>query len=224
MRLAFCFSRTWSRYSLSLGRLRPCSPGGYGRISIGHLGESHLAPFRNSLVFSRRQRLQSAPVYRAIVVAISSDPAPLRRTAAVVGYRGHVLDRADLQAGRLQRPDGGLPARARALDEDIDLPHAVLHRHPRGGLGGHLRGVGGRLAGSLEPDATRGLPGDDVAHRVGDRDDRVVERAPDVGVPVSDVLPLLAAHLLGGLLTALRRHICFRLPSLRGDRTLMTGL
>src|SRR5215472_11531132 len=33
---------------------------------MGHLGESHLAPFKNSLVFSRRQRLQSAPVYRAM--------------------------------------------------------------------------------------------------------------------------------------------------------------
>src|SRR5215475_1214735 len=35
---------------------------------MGHLGESHLAPFKNSLVFSRRQRLQSAPVYRAMRV------------------------------------------------------------------------------------------------------------------------------------------------------------
>src|SRR5580698_6996365 len=215
MRLAFCFSRTWSRYSLSLGRLRPCSPGGYGRISIGHLGESHLAPFRNSLVFSRRQSLQSAPVYRAIFVAISSDPAPLRRTAAVVGYRGHVLDRADLQTSRLQRPDGGLPARARALHEDIDLAHAVFHGQPRGGLGRHLGGVRRRLAGTLEPDTTRGLPRDDVARGVGDRDDRVVERAPDVGVPVSYVLPLFAAHLLGGLLTALWWHLVCLLPSLR---------
>src|SRR6266536_1300616 len=33
---------------------------------MGHFGESHLAPFRNSFIFSRRQRLQSEPVYRAI--------------------------------------------------------------------------------------------------------------------------------------------------------------
>src|SRR5215467_565369 len=33
---------------------------------MGHLGESHLAPFRNSFIFSRRHSLQSAPVYRAI--------------------------------------------------------------------------------------------------------------------------------------------------------------
>src|SRR5215475_2864157 len=80
MRRAFCFSRTCSRYSLSLGRFLPCSPGGYGLISIGHFGESHLAPFRNSLVFSRRHRLQSAPVYRAILVAYSCRfPAQTRR-------------------------------------------------------------------------------------------------------------------------------------------------
>src|SRR3954471_3170169 len=66
MRAHFCFSRFCSRYSLSLVRPRPCSPGGYGRISIGHFGDSHLAPLRNSFIFSRRQRLQSAPVYLAM--------------------------------------------------------------------------------------------------------------------------------------------------------------
>src|SRR4051812_50017565 len=66
MRAHFCFSRFCRRYSLSLERPRPCSPGGYGRISIGHFGDSHLLPLRNSFIFSRRQRLQSAPVYLAI--------------------------------------------------------------------------------------------------------------------------------------------------------------
>src|SRR3954471_19348103 len=66
MRAHFCFSRFCSRYSLSLVRPRPCSPGGYGRISIGHFGDSHLEPLRNSFIFSRRQRLQSAPVYLAM--------------------------------------------------------------------------------------------------------------------------------------------------------------
>src|SRR2546430_8119666 len=129
-----------------------------------------------------------------------------------MGYRGHVLDRTDLKTGCLQRPDGGLPARTWALDEDIDLAHAVFHRPAGGGLRRHLRGVRRGLARSLEPDLTRGRPRDDIAGRVGNRDDRVVERAPDVGVPVSDVLPLLAAHLLGGLLTAPWRHILLWLP------------
>src|SRR5438309_5919208 len=66
MRAHFCFSRFCRRYSLSLVRPRPCSPGGYGRISIGHFGDSHLLPLRNSFIFSRRQRRQSAPVYLAM--------------------------------------------------------------------------------------------------------------------------------------------------------------
>src|SRR6185295_18918872 len=75
-----------------------------------------------------------------------------------------------------------------------------------GRLGGHLRGEGGGLALALEADVAGGRPGDHVARGVGDRDDGVVERALDVGVPVSDVLLFLAAHLLGSALTALRRH------------------
>src|SRR5215831_749904 len=173
---------------------------------MGHLGESHLAPFRNSFIFSRRQSLQSAPVYRAIC-QYSSDPAPLRRPAAVVRNWRDVLDRPDLQAGRLQGPDGGLPARARALDEHVNLAHPMLHRPPGRGLGRHLRGERGRLARPLEADLAGRRPGDDVADRVGDGDDGVVERAPDVGVPVGDVLAFLAAHLLGGAGAALRRHL-----------------
>src|SRR5215469_4815545 len=205
MRRAFCFSRTWSRYSLSLGRFRPCSPGGYGRISIGHLGPSHLAPFRNSLVFSRRQRLQSAPVYRAMWVANSSNPAPLRRAAAIVRDRGDVLNRADFEAGRRQRPDRGLAPRARTLHEDVDLAHAVLHRPARSGLGGHLGGVRSRLPRSLETDLPGRCPGDHAATGIGDRDDRVVERALDVRVPMRDVLAFLPANLLDAG-AALRRH------------------
>src|SRR5215467_44043 len=206
MRRAFCFSRVWSRYSLSLGRLRPCSPGGYGRISIGHFGESHLAPLRKSFVFSRRQSLQSGPVYRAICQFLS-DPAPLRRAAAIMGDRRNVLNRAHLQAGRLQRPDGGLPAGAGTLHEHVDLPHAVLHGAARGGLRRHLRGVRRRLTGSLEPHLAGGGPGDDVADGIGDRHDRVVEGAPDVSMPVGYVLAFLTAHLLGSAGTALWRHL-----------------
>src|SRR6516162_341247 len=207
MRRAFCFSRICSRYSLSFWRILPCSPGGYGRISIGHFGESHFEPLRNSFTFSRRHSLQSAPVYRAI--SLSSDPAPLGRTAAIVRNGGNVLDGTHLKAGRLQRPDRRLPAGARSLDEDVDLAHAVLHGAARRGLRGLLCGVRGGLARALEPDLSRGRPRDDVARRVRDRDDGVVERGPDVGVPVGYVLPLLAAQLLRRALlaAALWRHL-----------------
>src|SRR5450830_2135216 len=63
-----------------------------------------------------------------------SDAAALRRAATVVRLRRHVLDRADLEAGRLERADRGLAARTRALDEDVDLLHAVLLRTARGSL------------------------------------------------------------------------------------------
>src|SRR3990170_21096 len=126
-----------------------------------------------------------------------SDAAALGRTAAVVRRGRHVLDGADLEADGTQRTDRGLPAGAGALDEHVDLLHAVLHRTPAGRLGGHLRGERGGLARPLEADGPGAGPRDHRAGGVGDRHDRVVERALDVGLAHGDVLLLLAAHLLG---------------------------
>src|SRR5215813_12680470 len=173
---------------------------------MGHFGESHLAPFRNSLVFSRRQRLQSAPVYRAMAGFLPLHPAPLGRSSAIERNRDDVLDRADLQTGRLQRPDGGLPARARTLHEHVDLAHSVLHGPAGGGLSGHLRGERRGLARALESHLPGRRPGNDAAAGVGDRDYGVVERALDMSVPVSDVLPLFPAYLLDGSGATLGRH------------------
>src|SRR5919112_5650670 len=136
----------------------------------------------------------------------SSDATALRRTAAVVRRRGHVLDGADLEADRTQGPDRRLAARARALDEHVDLLHAVVHGPAPRGLGGHLRGERGGLARALEADGAGRGPRDHRARGVGDGDDGVVERALDVGLAHGDVLLLLAAHLLGAGLTALGRH------------------
>src|SRR5262249_7289977 len=66
--------------------------------------------------------------------------------------------------------------------------------------------VGRRLPRSLEAHLPGGGPGDHVADGVRDRDDRVVECAPDMSVPVGYVLAFLAAHLLGAG-TALWRHL-----------------
>src|SRR6202012_3639420 len=82
------------------------------------------------------------------------------------------------------------------LHEYIDLAHAVLLRLASRTLGGHLGGVRGALARALEADVAGRGPADDVPGRVGDRHDRVVERALDVGVAVGDVLAFLAADLL----------------------------
>src|SRR5690606_6349182 len=124
-----------------------------------------------------------------------SDPAPLGRAAAVVRLRGHVVDRADLEADGLEGADRGLTAGAGTLDVDVDLAHAVVHRLAGGGLGAHLRGVGGRLPGALEAHLARGGPGDHGTGRVGDRHDGVVEGALDVSLPLGDVL-LLCARVL----------------------------
>src|SRR3954454_2140386 len=135
-----------------------------------------------------------------------SDAAALRRTTAVVRRGGHVLDGADLEADRTQRPDRRLAARARALDEHVDLLHAVVHRSTSGGLGGHLGGERCGLARALETDGAGRGPRDHRARRVGDGHDGVVERALDVSLALGDVLLLLAAHLLGARLTTAWWH------------------
>src|SRR6476469_3608184 len=79
-----------------------------------------------------------------------SDAATLRRAAPVVRDRRYVGDARHLQPGALQGAGGGFAARARALDEDVDLAQAVFHGALRGAVGGHLRGVRGALAAPLE--------------------------------------------------------------------------
>ena len=51
----------------------------------------------------------------------ASDPAPLGRPGAVVGLRGDVGDRADLEAGGLQRADGRLATRTGPLTNTSTL-------------------------------------------------------------------------------------------------------
>src|SRR5207245_10378975 len=92
-----------------------------------------------------------SPAEPALRVAISRHrrvslhPASLGRPAAVVGDRRHVVDRADLQAHRLERPDGRFAPRARSLPEHLALLETVLHglarRDLRRGLGGERRAL-----------------------------------------------------------------------------------
>src|SRR6201996_9836462 len=91
------------------------------------------------------------------------DPATLGRAAAVVRLGGDVRDRADLQAGGLQRPDRGLAARTRALHEHVDLLDAVLLRLAGSVLGGQLRGERRRLTRAFEADVTGRRPRQDAA-------------------------------------------------------------
>src|SRR3954470_17041654 len=137
----------------------------------------------------------------------ASDAAALRWPAPVVRGGRDVLDLPDLEARRLEGADRRLAARARALDEDVDLAHAVLLRAACGRLGGHLRGERRGLPRALEADLAGRGPRDHGTAGVRDRDDRVVERALDVGVPVSDVLLLLAPGLARRRLAGLGGHV-----------------
>src|SRR5206468_10412093 len=115
-------------------------------------------------------------------------------TDAVVGLGRHVLHAHDLEPGRLERADGRLTARARALDEHLHLLQAVLHALARTGIRGDLRGERRRLARALEARGTRRFPRDHVAVLVGERHDRVVETRLDVRLADGDVLPDAAAR------------------------------
>src|SRR5262249_7506023 len=117
-----------------------------------------------------------------------SDAPPLLLAHAVVRLRRDVADAEDLEAGGLQRPDGGLAPGARALHEDLDLLEAGLHALARTRVGGHLGGERRRLTGALEARGAGRLPDDDVAFAVGQRDDRVVERRLDMRLADGDVL------------------------------------
>src|SRR2546430_6734730 len=135
------------------------------------------------------------------------DAPPLPGPHAVVRLRCHVLDAEDLEAGGLERADRRLAARARALDEDLDLLQSVLHALARARVGGDLRGERGRLARALEPGRAGGLPCDHVALLVGEGDDRVVERRLDVRLADRDVLAHATAGATSGRLTTGRGHL-----------------
>src|SRR5256884_229310 len=162
---------------------------------MAHLSVKQRAPLRKSFIPSRRQSRHFAPRYRAMARLLP--PPPLRRAAPVVRDRRHVADRGDLEPHGLERADGGLPAGPGPTHEDLDLLEPVLHRLARGDLRGRLRGEGCALAGAPEAGAPGAGPGDDVAHPVGEGDDRVVEGRLDVRDARTDLAPLaLLAALL----------------------------
>src|SRR6202044_2123022 len=83
-----------------------------------------------------------------------------------------------------------LTTRARTTNEHVDATNSVLHGALGTLLGGHLRRERRGLPRALEADVAGRGPGDDVSLVVGDRHDRVIERALDVRDAVYDVLAL----------------------------------
>src|SRR5438876_11708937 len=155
---------------------------------MAHLAVKRRAPVRKSFSPTRRQSRHFASRYRAMARLLH--PPPLRRAAPVVRNRRHVADRGDLEAHGLERADGGLAASPGPTHEDLDLLEPVLHRLARGDLGGRLRGERRALARAPEAGAPGARPGNDVAHPVGERDDRVIEGRLDVRDACSDLAPL----------------------------------
>ena len=76
------------------------------------------------------------------------------------------------------------------------------------------------LARALEADGTTRLPGNDVTRRIGDGDDRVVERTLDMGLTHSDVLALRATDTRR-VLVLLLWHTCSLAPLPRADLTFL---
>ena len=117
-----------------------------------------------------------------------------------MGDGRNVLDHVDLKTCRLQRTDCGLTASAGTLNINFYNTHAVLHGSLGSLLRSHLSREGSALPGTAEAAAAGGSPGDRVAVKIGDRNERVVERGTDMSLAALDVL-LLAALAAGNLLT-----------------------
>src|SRR5687768_12237609 len=120
-----------------------------------------------------------------------SNPAALRRPAPVVRDRRRVLDRVHANARLCDGADGRFAAPARPFYADLYLTHSGLGRLARGLPGGLLGRERGALSRAAKAPRTRRRLGDQIALRVRDRDERIVERSRDMNDPHRDVLPLL---------------------------------
>src|SRR5690349_11586090 len=136
------------------------------------------------------------------------DSALFGRSAAVVrDWRG-VLDRLDRKTVGAQRSNGRLASCARAGDHHVDGLEPVDAGLLRAVFGGELCRKRSAFSASFEIDVTGAGPTKNVALRIADRHDRVVERRVNVRLAVCDGslffgLALgcsFSCHLLGHLL------------------------
>jgi hypothetical protein len=104
-----------------------------------------------------------------------------------VRYGCEIADGRNSQSRRLQGANCRLSAGARALDENVQLSDAHIHRLPGGLLTRKLCRVRRALARTLEARSARAAPRDHVAIGVRDRNDRVVESRLDVCLCVGNV-------------------------------------
>src|SRR4051812_35505724 len=134
------------------------------------------------------------------------DPATLWRAAAVVRDGRHVGDGGDFKARGLKRSNCLLATGTRALHENLDLAHTVLHRLARGAFSGLRSRVWRALARAFEAGDAAGAPRNHAAGQIRQRDDRVIEAGLDVRMAHRHVLLLSPACLR--LLLAFRHRCC----------------
>ena len=103
-----------------------------------------------------------------------SDAPLLRWTASVVRQRRDVLDRLDVQAGRMNGSDGAVATRARAFHTNLNFFYAILAGSAGSRLGSTLCREWGALPAALEADRTGTRPAEGVAVGIRDRHERVV--------------------------------------------------
>src|SRR6185295_1793383 len=122
--------------------------------------------------------MQSPPILKPDVF---SHPSAFWRPASVMWNRRRIADRANLDAGSLQRPYCRVAPRPRALDIHFKRPHPDFAR----AIGRRHRSLLGRERGSLarsfEAQRTGAGPAHDISLEIGNGDDRIVERRLNVG-------------------------------------------
>lgn len=109
-----------------------------------------------------------------------------------MGNRCYILDQNHVKSSCLKRPQSSLSTGTWALDVDFNISHPVFH----GLLGRILCGKLGRkrrtLTGALKTLYPRAGPRHDVACRIRDGHNGIVECGLNMGYPVQDVLLLFS--------------------------------
>src|SRR5690606_31013946 len=124
-----------------LGVLRhlAATAAGVGAVRTGRIGTAfHRALLGEALGALEEELRTFTPALPAAGTCITHclDPPALRRPAAVMRNRRHVLDGLDREAGGGERLDGRLTPGARALNLHVHATHAGRHGLARALLGG----------------------------------------------------------------------------------------
>src|SRR5437660_7242434 len=125
------------------------------------------------------------------------DAALLRRPAAIVRQRGHVLDGLDRQPRRLQCGDRRLTAGSGAFHPYLDLLDSEFRRLIGASLGCALGRERSALAAPLEPDGPRRSKAKRIAVGIGNSWHGVIECRLDMGDSPANITPGLALLALG---------------------------